>query len=149
MGRAEAATIIHAPAAAVWDSLNDITHTPDWVVGLVGAEVVTPGEYGLGAVYHDHNRLGPFPQVTAWRVTAFEPLRRQVHESKSKVLPTTMTLTLTPETDGTRLHMRVDYRLLPRLGIVSRALERLLMNRALSGVLKQNQTNLDAYLRGR
>ena len=32
MGHAEAATIIHAPVETVWNCLNDIEHTPLWVV---------------------------------------------------------------------------------------------------------------------
>ncbi|MBI5667702.1 MAG: SRPBCC family protein [Chloroflexi bacterium] len=146
MGYAEATTLIHAPVEAVWNALNDIDHTPDWVVGLEKAEIVTPGDYGLGAIYHDHNRLGPLPQVTPWHVTTFEPMIRQVHESQTAALPSRMTLTLTPAPEGTRLHMAVEYRFLPRLGVISRILESLVMNRVLTGVLRQNQANLNAYL---
>lgn len=146
MGYAEATTVIHAPIEAVWYSLNDIDHTPKWVVGLENAEIVSSGAYGLGSVYKDYNRLGPFPQVTEWRVTAFEPLTNQVHISTSKVLPTTMRLSLAPASEGTRLRMIVEYRFLPRLGILSQIFERAVMNRLLSSVVKQNQRNLDAYL---
>lgn len=149
MGRAEAATIIHAPVETVWNTLNDIEHTPDWVVGLEKAEIVTPGAYGLDAIYHDHNRLGPLPQVTPWHVTAFEPMTRQVHESKSAALPSKMALTLSPTPEGTRLHMAVEYRFLPRLGFISRIFESLVMNRVLTGVLRQNQANLNTYLAAR
>ena len=146
MGRAEATTVIHAPIEAVWYSLNDIDHTPEWVVGLEKAEIVSSGGYGLGSVYNDHNRLGPFPQVTEWHVTAFQPLTSQVHVSKSKVLPTTMRLSLAPASEGTRLRMIVEYRFLPGLGIISRVFEHVVMNRLLSSVIKQNQANLDRYL---
>jgi uncharacterized protein YndB with AHSA1/START domain len=67
MGYAEAESIINAPDEAVWACLNDIGHTPEWVCGLEGAEMVTDGPYGLGSAYTDHNRLGPFPQPIAGR----------------------------------------------------------------------------------
>jgi uncharacterized protein YndB with AHSA1/START domain len=34
MGHAEAARIVNAPVEVVWNTLNDIEHTPEWVVGL-------------------------------------------------------------------------------------------------------------------
>lgn len=146
MGYVEAATTINAPVQAVWDALNDIDHTPEWVVGLEAAEVKTSGPFGAGTVYHDHNRLGPFPQVTPWEIIVFEPMTRQVHQSQSAALPSTMTLNLSPTAEGTRLQMIVEYRFLPRLGPVSRFLEGLLMNRLLKQVLRQNQANLNKYL---
>ena len=57
-----------------------------------------------------------------------------------------MTLLVSPDTNGTRLQMTVAYRFMPRLGVVSRVLERLVMNRVLSGIVRQNQQNLNAYL---
>jgi uncharacterized protein YndB with AHSA1/START domain len=149
MGYAEASTELNAPVEAVWDALNDIDHTPDWVVGLEAAEIVTSGPYGLRTVYHDHNRLGPFLQVTPWRITVFEPMTRQVHESGSRTLPSKMTLTLTPTAGGTRLQMTVEYHFLPRLEPVGRLLEKLLMNRMLAQVIAQNQAHLNTYLAGK
>lgn len=146
MGRIDVATTVQAPLEAVWNCLNDIDHTPEWVVGLEAAAVTTPGPYGAGTVYHDYNRLGPFLQVTPWRITAFDPMTYQVHESESTMLPSRMILNLSPTPEGTRLQMIVEYRLLPRLGPVSRLLENLLFNRLLAGVLRQNQANLNAYL---
>lgn len=146
MGYAEVTTTIHAPVEAVWACLNDIDHTPEWVNGLEAAEIKTTGPYGVGTVYCDYNRLGPFLQTTLWRITAFEPPSFQVHESESNVLPSKMTLNLSPTPEGTRLQMAVEYRFLPQLGPVGRFLEALLMNRMLRKVLKQNQTSLNAYL---
>ncbi len=146
MGRIDVAMTVQAPLEAVWNCLNDIDHTPEWVVGLEAAVVTTPGPYGVGTVYHDYNRLGPFLQVTPWRITAFDPMTHQVHESDSTTLPSRMILNLSPTPEGTRLQMIVEYRLLPRLGPVSRLLENLLFNRLLAGVLRQNQANLNAYL---
>lgn len=146
MGWTEAATIIHAPVEAVWNSLNDIAQTPKWVVGLERAEIITDGDYSRGTIYNDYNRLGPVLQTTSWQVTVFEPMQRQVHVSDSAVLPTTMTLTLTPVPEGTRLNMEVMYTFLPQLGLFSRWFEGAVMNRILNQVLRQNQANLDVYL---
>jgi hypothetical protein len=100
----------------------------------------------VGTIYIDTNRLGPFPQKTPWRITTFEPVTKQIQESESNVIPSTMILNLASAPDGTRVHMIVEYRFLPKLGPISRLLEGLLMNRILSGVLKQNLNNLNDYL---
>ncbi|MBZ0293024.1 MAG: SRPBCC family protein [Anaerolineae bacterium] len=146
MGHVEKSSIIHAPVAVVWDTLNDIAHTPEWVVGLENSEITTEGPYGLGTIYIDYNRLGPFLQETPWHVTAFEPMTFQVHESKSATLPTSLTLSLMPVAEATRLTMTFDYHLLPVLGPVGRLLERLLMNRLIGQVVTQNMAQLDSYL---
>jgi uncharacterized protein YndB with AHSA1/START domain len=146
MGYAEASRIINAPVEAVWNALNDIDHTPDWVTGLENAEIVTTGEYGAGTIYTDYNRLGPVLQTTPWRITVFEPMTHQVHESESATLPSKMTIKLTPAPEGTHLHMIVEYQFLPRLGAFGRLLENVLMNRLIKQVLTQNQTSLDVYL---
>lgn len=147
MGYATALQLVHAPAAQVWQALNDIAHTHEWVQGLARAEIVTPGDYGEGSVYIDYNRLGPFLQKTPWHVTVFSPTTRQVHVSQSSLIPSTLTLELSPHADGTQLQMHMDYRFLPRLGPLSRWLEGAVMNRLIRRVIAQNLRNLDAYLR--
>lgn len=147
MGRAEANMIVDAPINAVWDCLNDIDNTPKWVLGLEAAEIKSQrGEYGLGTVYVDHNRLGPIPQTTPWTITVFEPMATQVHESASSVLPSKMILKLRSAAKGTHVQMIVKYRFLPRLGVIGTVLERLLMNTLLNQALKQNLARLNAYL---
>ena len=147
MGTFKVERVIEAPIEVVWAALNDIDHTPEWVVGLEKAEIVTPGPYGLGSVYNDYNRLGPFPQVTPWHIAVFEPMREQVHVSDSDVLPSSMMIRLMRWGAHTRLEMIVVFRFMPRLGIVSRVFERLVMERALRGVIAQNQANLNQYLK--
>jgi uncharacterized protein YndB with AHSA1/START domain len=149
MGQVEAIMTVNAPIEAVWHSLNDIDHTPEWVVGLEDAAVTTSGPYGVDTVYNDYNRLGPVLQVTPWTITVFEPMSRQVHESKSSFLPSKMILNLAPQAVGTRVQMIVEYQFLPRLGLIGRALEKLLMNHVLKGVLTQNLSNLNSYLAGK
>lgn len=146
MAWTQATTIIHAPVETVWNALNDIARTPEWVVGLEKSEVVTDGDYGKGTIYTDTNRLGPFLQTTRWLVWVYEPMNRQSHVSSSAMLPTTMELKLTPVPEGTRLQMEVMYRLLPQLGFLSRIFEAAVMNRLLAQILRQNQANLDVYL---
>lgn len=146
MGYVEAALTIHVPVDVVWNCLNDIDRTPEWVTGLEYAEVTTGGRYGLGSVYADTNRFGLFLQVTPWRITVFEPLTRQVHVSTSAILPSRMILNLLPIRGGTYLQMIVEYSFLPRLGPAGRMLEDLFMNRLLKQVLTQDQANLNEYL---
>ena len=146
MGYAEAIQTIDAPIETVWDTLNDIDNTHKWVVGLERAEITTAGSYGFGTIYKDFNRIGPMLQVTEWHVTTFEPMSRQVHVSDSAVLPSKMVIVMAARAEGTRVRMSVEYRFLPKWGIVSRIFERLIMNYVLSNVLRQNLGQLNRYL---
>jgi uncharacterized protein YndB with AHSA1/START domain len=146
MGYAQVGQTIHAPLEAVWNALNDIDNTPKWVVGLEKAEVKTHEPYGQDTVYYDYNRLGPFPQVTAWTVVEFEPMSYQVHVSSSNVLPSKMLLSLVPTAEGTDVTMTVEYRFMPQWRAVGRLFERMVMNHLLRSVLKQNLGQLERYL---
>lgn len=146
MGYVEESAIMHLPVEVIWYALEDIAHTPEWVVGLEKAEIATSGPYGAGTIYIDYNRLGPFLQTTPWHVTVYEPFSRQVHESASKIIPTTLILSVAPAPRGTRVTLTFEYRLLPQLGPVGRLLERLVMNRLINHVAHQNLVQLDAYL---
>ncbi len=146
MGYVQASRTIHSPVEAVWNALNDIDNTPKWVVGLEKAEVKTHGAYGENTVYYDYNRLGPFPQVTAWTVVEFKPMSHQVHVSTSNVLPSKMLLTLIPTNEGTAVTMTVEYQFMPQCGAVGRVFEQVLMNHLLKSVLKQNLGQLEKYL---
>ena len=146
MGYAEAIETIHAPIGLVWDTFNDIEHTSQWVVGLKHAELTTSEPYGVGSSYDDYNQLGRSIQVTNWHITEFEHYARQVHVSDSSTLPSKMTIVFAPRTGGTRVKMSVEYRFLPRLGIISRAFEALVMNFVLSSVLRKNLKGLNNYV---
>ncbi|MCC6617101.1 MAG: SRPBCC family protein [Anaerolineae bacterium] len=148
MGKVMAERIIEAPVEAVWRCLNDIDRTPEWVVGLEAAEIVTEGPFGVGTLYVDHNRLGPFPQVTPWRITEFEPMTRQTHVSESAALPSTISFLLAPTAVGTYVQMQVEFQVLPSTGVVGRALDTLLMSRMLKQVIAQNLDRLNAHLIG-
>lgn len=149
MERVRSAGIIHASLEEVWATLNDIAHTPDWVVGLERAALTTPAPFGKGSVYIDYNRLGPFLQATPWRVTEFVPLVCQVHVSESRVIPSTLTMGVSMATEGTRLEMTMEVEFLPQLGALGRLLERHLMKRAVHHVITNNLVNLDRLLTAR
>lgn len=146
MGQVTAKMIVSAPVEAVWNCLNDIDNTPRWVVGLERAEWVTKPPVAVGSIYIDYNRLGPFPQVTPWHVRAFQPMSHMIHESESALLPSRMTINIKSVLFGTEVEMIVEYRFLPKLGIISRVFESWVMNRALPQVLKQNLLQMEAYL---
>jgi uncharacterized membrane protein len=146
MGYAEAIETIDAPVGMVWDTFNDIDHTPEWVMGLNRAELITTEPYGVGSSYNDYNQLGRTIQLTNWHITEFEHYTRQVHVSDSITLPSKMTIVFAPRAESTRVKMSVEYRFVPRLGIISRAFEALVMNRVLSSVLRRNLKGLNAYL---
>lgn len=145
MSCVEANIIVGASIETVWNCLNDITHTSNWVNGLVNAEIITRGRYGKGSVHVQHSRTGLLPTST-WTVTAFEPRSRQVHVLQSAVLPAALTIAVNPVAQGTQIRINLDYRFLPMLGSVSRGLERLIMDKRMKQVLKQNLASFNTYL---
>jgi len=147
MGMVEAVRAIKAPVESVWNCLSDIEHTPEWVIGLKSVKVTSDSPRGVGTSYHDYNQIGPFVQASSWSITSFDPMTKQIHESTSSLLPTTITFNLMPMADGTFVHMVVDYRFWPRLGIASRVFERLVMNHLLGLILRKNLGNLEDFIR--
>jgi hypothetical protein len=149
MPKVRHAHIIEAPLPVVWAALNDIDHTPEWVVGLERAEVVSPEPFGRGSIYIDYNRLGPFPQKTVWGITEFEPYVCQVHVSTSKIIPSTLTMGLSLAPKGVHVEMTIDFQFLPRFGALGRFLGRTLMTRMIGQVIAQNLENLNQRLKQR
>lgn len=146
MGYVEASKTVQAPVEDVWNLLNDIDRTPEWVTGLERAEINTASPFGEGTIYTDYNRLGPIIQVTPWHITLFQPMSCQVHVSDSAALPSKMTLIVNPTENGTHVGMIVEYHFLPQLRGAGLILEELVMNRLLKGVLEQNLNSMNDYL---
>lgn len=146
MSCVEANIIVGASIETVWNCLNDITHTSNWVNGLVNAEIITRGKYGKGSIHVQHSRAGLLPLTTTWAVTAFEPRSRQVHISQSAALPAALTIYVSRVAQGTQIQIGLDYRFLPMLGAVSRGLERFVLDKRMKQALKQNLASFNTYL---
>lgn len=97
-------------------------------------------------MYHDYDRLAVAIKTTALQTIKLELSVRQVHQSKSVNLPSTIDIILTPQDDKPAVQMRVDYRFLPQLGYFIQRFEPLAINQILSGVLRSDLERLDACL---
>jgi len=143
MAHLEASVDIQAPPETVWDFLSDLRRVPEWVPATEEILWISEGPVGAGTVYRERTRLGPMKSVTQWRITAWEPPRRQTHEQEGKALGMDsfgFTLVLEPVGEGTRLTQAGDYRLTRWL----RPLDALFLRRQMRSVLQTTVANLKA-----
>lgn len=136
-----ASTDVQAPVERVWEIASDTRRYAEWVENTL--EVLhTDGPARLGSTYDERTRIsGPWKATTHWRVTEFEPPRRQVHEGDGVVTAKGMgvIIELAPAGDNTHLTLTIRYR--PRFGAVGA-----LIDRAVAGKLKRaQQRSADAF----
>ena len=73
-----ASAIIPAPPERVWEIACDTSRYPEWVENTLRM-IRTDGPARAGATMEELTRIaGPWKSVTRWRVTEFDPPRRQV-----------------------------------------------------------------------
>ncbi len=71
--------------------MSDPSRYPDFVDATEGMVDVGSGESGVGYLYKEYGGIKPFLGESEWRVTEFEPTRRQAHvgdDAKMKLAPT-------------------------------------------------------------
>jgi hypothetical protein len=100
----------------VWELASDISRYADWVestLQVMGAE----GPARLGSTYQEMTRVsGPWKALTKWRVTEFEPPRRQVHEGDGVVTARGMAVIIELTPSGANTHLTLSIRYTPRFG---------------------------------
>ena len=73
-----ATVIIAAPPDRVWEIACDSSRYPEWVENTLRM-IRTDGLTRPGATMEELTRIaGPWKSVTRWRITEFDPPRRQV-----------------------------------------------------------------------
>lgn len=107
---------------------------------------VSDGPFGEGTTYRTQG--GPLDTESEWRVTEFDPPRRQVHHGDLGVLQTVLAFELDPADGHTRVHQTVDYELLPQLRSVGWLLERLFVHRWMQRGLNSTIRNLKRIVEG-
>lgn len=110
MGRVEAWAHIARPPQEVWDFFNDTSRWHEWV-DFTDEVLDSSGPLAEGATYRERSRIGPIRQTSRWRITAFEPPRRQVHEGRVGLLRPRLTVLLEPWSGGTRLILATEFAL--------------------------------------
>jgi hypothetical protein len=95
-----------ASGEAIWGVLSDLRRLPEWLAFAAAVEDVSSDEAGDGATYTVKPGRA-FEPKTHWRITAVEPLRRQVHSSEMPMLRgVTSTIELNaPESGPASVHV--------------------------------------------
>ena len=124
----EESTHVEAPPEAVWKLLCDLSRIPEYVY-FVREVFDISGPADLGVVYKERAKPGLFESVSEWRITVFEPSRRQAHECAMAEMDATVTSRLEPENGGTRHYLSMDFVILPRIRPLGVLLENLFVRR--------------------
>lgn len=115
--------VVDAPLDAVWDLVSDTRRYAEYVEATL-AVTRSDGMAHVGATYDERNKfIGPFKVSSHWRVTEFDPPRRQVHEADRWPLVDGLRIGFEcePADDGTRVTQWLEYA--PKLGPLGSVLD--------------------------
>ena len=101
-----ASTEISAPPDVVWDLYCDPHRYPEFAHATERMLHVPDGPMGVGYTYREVGVMGPFRSEDEWRVTRFEPTRRQVHEADDGTARTQLEIHIEPTPTGCRVTQR-------------------------------------------
>lgn len=102
-------TYIDRDPQTVWDVLADGRSYGHWVVGSSEIRHVEPGFPSPGTAFHHKVGWGPLKIADHTRVLEATPPRQLKLRAKARPLGTAyVSITLTPEGSGTRVHMVED-----------------------------------------
>ncbi len=122
---------IGVPEALVWDLVSDPRRYPEWVVQTDRMIEVPTNGLCQGATYREYAGIAPFKRESQWRVTAFEPHRRQVHLGDDGSVELELTIEVDPVDGGSRLTQTFDVRPRGMMAVVMRVVWPLVMRRRL------------------
>lgn len=155
MPKVIASTDVAAPADVIWALMCDPGRYPEFADPTDRMLSVPEEEFGVGSVYREHGGIPPFKDESTWRVTVFEPKRRQVHVGDDGSITFHLTVELDPSETGTHLtqtlvlkprwYLRPPFAVLWLLfmqGRAQRAMDKTVLN------VKQIAESTDAEARG-
>jgi carbon monoxide dehydrogenase subunit G len=122
---------ITAPQESVWDLVSDARRYPEWVVQTDRMLDVPDTGLRQGATYREYAGLAPFKSESEWRVTVFEPHRRQVHLGDDGTVEIELTIEVEPTDGGSRLTQTFDVRPRGMLAALMKVMWPLMMRRRL------------------
>lgn len=129
-----ASAVISAAPERVWEIACDTSRYPEWVENTLRM-IRTDGRTRAGATMEELTRIaGPWKVVTRWRVTEFDPPRRQVQQGEGVSTAKNMAviIELSPAGRDTKFTLTVRYT--PRFGPVGT-----LIDRAVRGSITRSQ----------
>ncbi len=111
MSRVEVSVDIGASPERVWSFVSELRRIPEWIEGTLEMLSVEPEPAQQGTVYRERSRImGPWSQVTTWRITEFDPPRWQRHEGRVPMsASTSVSMRLEPSETGTKFTLVFEY----------------------------------------
>jgi uncharacterized protein YndB with AHSA1/START domain len=118
-----ASGIIQAPPERVWEIACDTRRYAEWVESTLRV-TDTDGPARMGATMEEVTRIaGPWKSVTRWRVTEFDPPRRQVHEGDGVATAREMAVVIELAPTGESTNFTLTLRYTPRFGPIGALLD--------------------------
>jgi uncharacterized protein YndB with AHSA1/START domain len=100
MKRVEREARIAAPPDALFAYLANLDNLPEWMAGILSAEVTSAGELGAGSTAHVVRALGGQQVEADLTVTEYDPPRRIVITSEVSAVNVAASLDLAPAAEG-------------------------------------------------
>src|SRR5271165_887758 len=119
-----ASAIIPAPPERVWEIASDTSRYSEWVENTLQV-LHTDGPARLGATMEELTRIaGPWKSVTRWRVTQFDPPRRQTQEGEGVSTAKGMAVIIELSPAGQDTSFTLTLRYTPRFGLIGAVIDR-------------------------
>jgi len=134
-----ASAIIPARQERVWEIACDTSRYPEWVENTLRV-LRTDGPARPGATMEELTRIaGPWKSVTRWRVTEFDPPRRQVQQGEGVSTAKDMAVIIELSPAGQDTNFTLTLRYTPRFGplgaLIDRVISRTLAYAIVTGLL--------------
>ena len=131
MPKVQITKMIKASPEVVWNFISDVEKAPQWVTVMQSLVASTDNPVKEGTVYRERSKVGPKASETSWTITRFEAPRIQIHECRESVFSATLTMSLEPIKDQTRLIHTTEYTLLPGFRPLGWLLEKLIVHKSM------------------
>ena len=136
-----ASAIIPAPPEQVWEIACDTSRYPEWVENTLRM-IRTDGPARMGATMEELTRIaGPWKLVTRWRVTQFDPPRRQVQHGEGVSTAKGMAVIMELTTVGQDTSFTLTIRYTPRFGPIGALIDRAVR----SSITRSQQRSAGAF----
>lgn len=99
---------IETPPDPIWAIMCDPDLYPELADPTDRMLSVPDEEFGVGYVYREHGGVEPFKGESTWRVTEFEPMRRQIHVGDDGSMRFDLRIEFEPVDSGTRLTQTLE-----------------------------------------
>ena len=110
MAQVTGSTEIRAAPESIWALMCDPDRYNEWADPTDRMLDVPKKDIGVDYVYREYGGIPPFKGESEWRVTEFEPIRRQVHVGDDGTMKIDIGIDLLPTQAGTRLTLTVALR---------------------------------------